>query len=62
VCPFRATHHTISDVCLIGGGQVPLPGKVSLVQHSILFLEGLAEFRSHVGGGLRQPFEEGVLY
>jgi magnesium chelatase family protein len=46
--PCRAPHHTISDVGLIGGGQVPLPGDVSLANHGVLFLDELPEFKRHV--------------
>jgi magnesium chelatase family protein len=41
--PFRAPHHTISDVGLIGGGPRPLPGEVSLAHHRILWLDELPE-------------------
>jgi magnesium chelatase family protein len=60
--PCRAPPHPISDVGLIGGGQVPRPGEVSLAHHGILFLDELPEFRRHVLEVLRQPLEESVLY
>jgi magnesium chelatase family protein len=58
--PCRAPHHTISDVGLIGVGQGPLPGEVSLAHHGMLFLDELPEFRRHVLEVLRQPFEESL--
>jgi len=60
--PFRQPHHTASVVAIIGGGQNPKPGEISLAHRGILFLDEIPEFPKNILEALRQPMESGVVH